>query len=264
MISKILTVSALTVVVTGRAEPFVISRDHKLFGSLLIAVNNKDEAEVLGIIDIANKVNEFSQGSVSIRNGQVFVGDEEVSQLIAERILELYNNGLDFEYMAKFLENLMQNPSFTSRQELYLFLENGDCPITDDGRFLAYKWVRDDYYDTHTGRFSLNKPGAVIKMERGKVDDRRENTCSYGLHVCTHAYTKFGERLMMVAVNPKDVVSVPSDYDNAKMRVSEYEVLFEVGGENDYVKMDGGIVSTQPREKNGRFSSIFGKKKSAA
>jgi len=240
MISKILTGSALTLVVTGRAEPFVISRDHKLFDDILVAANAKDEKTLLGLIDIASKVNTFSAGKVKIIDGEVYVGDEIVNSLIADRILELINMGQDFTFMAKFLENLMLNPSYQSRQELYLFLENGNMPITDDGRFLAFKWVRDDYRDCHSGTFD-NSVGKICKMERKKVDDNRQNTCSSGLHVCTHAYTQFGARLMMVAVNPKDVVSVPYDYDNAKMRVSEYEVLYEVNPD-EYTKFQNGFA----------------------
>lgn len=241
MISKILTGSALTLVVTGRAEPFVISRDHKLFDEILAAANARDEVMLLGLIDIANKVNTFSAGKVKIVDGEVYVGNEIVHNLVADRIMELIGMGQDFDFMAKFLENLMLNPSYQSRQELYLFLENGNMPITDDGRFLAFKWVQHNYRDVHSGTFD-NSVGKICKMDRQKVDDNRQNTCSAGLHVCTHAYTKFGERLMVVAVNPRDVVSVPYDYDNAKMRVSEYEVLYEVNP-SEYTKFQKGFAA---------------------
>jgi hypothetical protein len=132
-------------------------------------------------------------------------------------------------------------------------------PITEDGRFLAYKWVRSNYFDCHTGTFN-NSVGKVCKMPRNKVNDDRTQTCSDGLHVCTHAYTKFGERLMVVAVNPRDVVSVPNDYDNAKMRVCEYEVMYEVPADK-YEKFDAAMPvvsstngkSLPKRDSRGRF-----------
>lgn len=224
-LSKILTRDAVTVVVGGKS--FTMSRDHKLFDSLLLAISAKNVDEVQRIIDIASTVNKFSSGKVTVKDGVVYYDNEQVHNLVADRIIELMAMKLDFEFMAKFLENLMQNPSYQSRQELYLFLENGKMPITEDGRFMAFKWVRDDYKDCHTGTIP-NTVGSVIKMERGKVNDDRTKTCSYGLHVCTQNYTKFGTRLMVVAVNPKDVVSVPNDYNNAKMRVCEYEVIKEI------------------------------------
>lgn len=224
-ISKILTQSAITIVITGMS-PFTMSREHKMFDRLVTAVNDKDIKEVIKLIDISRTVKEFTNGMVTVKDGQVFLDGEVLHDVIAERILEMYNQDIDFTYMVKFLENLVQNPSQQSRNELYLFLENGNMPITEDGRFLAYKWVNNDYTDCHTGSFD-NSVGKVHKMERRDVDDDRRNTCSNGFHVCTHGYTKFGSRLMVVAVNPRDVVSVPIDYNNAKMRVSEYEVMYE-------------------------------------
>ncbi len=264
MIGKILTNSALTVMVTGRKAPFTISRDHKMFPEILKAVQAGDEKALLGLIDIASAVQKHTQGKVAVKNGQVYYNNEVIHNVVAERILSMVAEGIDFKFMAKFLENLMQNPSYSARQELYLFMENGNMPITDDGRFLAFKWVTDDYLDCHS-RTVDNHPGQKPKMDRGAVDDKRENTCSTGYHVCTHAYTKFGERLMIVAVNPRDVVSVPVDYNNAKMRCCEYEVLYEVSPD-EYQRMDGGIAEvsnsnhqgndnhlTQKRDRNGRF-----------
>lgn len=224
-ISKILTQSAITLVITGMS-PFTMSREHKCFDKLVDAVNKKDIDEVIKLIDISRTMQEFSTGRVTVKNGQVWFDGAVLHDIIADRILEMYNQDIDFTYMVKFLENLVENPSEQSRNELYLFLENGNMPITEDGRFLAYKWVTDNYKDCHTRKFD-NSVGKIHKMDRSKVDPVRENTCSYGFHVCTHGYTKFGDRLMVVAVNPRDVVSVPVDYNNAKMRVSEYEVMYE-------------------------------------
>jgi hypothetical protein len=65
-------------------------------------------------------------------------------------------------------------------------------------------------------------------MARNSVNDNPEETCSHGLHVCSEGYTKFGDRLMLVAVNPADVVSVPIDYNASKMRTCRYTVFQEI------------------------------------
>lgn len=239
-IKKILTGSALTVMTTEHPLPFSLAREHKFFDKLLEAIRNSDEAAINDIIDLASKVRTYSDGKVRVEDGVVYVGDEEVHNVLAERIVELMSQGIDYSFMARFLENLMQNPSYQSRQELYLFLENGNCPITDDGRFIAFKWVRDDYKDCHSGTFD-NSVGQIVKMERRDVDDNRSVTCSAGLHVCTENYTKFGSKLMLAAVNPRDVVSVPNDYNNAKMRVCEYEIVKEVSPD-DYKRMTEAMI----------------------
>jgi len=93
----------------------------------------------------------------------------------------------------------------------------------------VYKKVRDSWYDSHTGKTYLNKPGATISMPREKVDADRRNTCSRGLHVAAWDYAQGfrGTRLLLVKVNPRDVVAVPPDYNEQKMRVCKYLVLKE-------------------------------------
>ena len=229
MFAKIITQTGITVFVKG-IQPFTMARDHKLFPQLEAAVKSNDVDEVLDIISVANRVANYAKGNLTIIGGEIFYGDEVLHGVLVERILALMAEDEDADSLIKFLENLMENPSKQSREELYLFLEKSDLPITEDGRFIAYKWIRDDYTDCHTGKFD-NSVGKIVKMPRRDVNDDRQQTCSTGLHVCSKEYTKFGKRLMLVAVNPRDVVSVPYDYNNAKMRVCEYEVIQELPAE---------------------------------
>jgi len=48
---------------------------------------------------------------------------------------------------------------------------------------------------------------------------------------------------VLVKVNPKDVVSVPVDYNNTKMRVCRYEVI-SVFGSQDTPEPDHPVVAT--------------------
>jgi len=141
----------------------------------------------------------------------------------------MLNQDFPIEPMVKFMENLMENPSRTSVEELYGFLEVGGLPITSDGCFLAYKKVRADYTDCHTGKIS-NAVGEKPEMERNEVDDNRNKTCSEGLHFCSKGYLSHfgGERTMIVKINPRDVVSIPSDYNDTKGRACTYEVVDEI------------------------------------
>jgi hypothetical protein len=119
------------------------------------------------------------------------------------------------------------------------FLEYKELPITDDGCFLAYKGVSEHYYSIHgnpktvvvqgittTDGKIFNGVGSKIEVKRRNVDDNRNNHCSFGLHVGSLDYARsFGQRVVVVKVNPKDVVSVPTDYNCQKCRVSAYEVV---------------------------------------
>ena len=120
----------------------------------------------------------------------------------------------------------MKNPSQRAINELYGFLEHGNMPITADGCFIAYKSVRTDFKDVHTGTYD-NTPGNVHEMPYEHVDPNCEQHCSTGFHVGSYEYasTFGGGNLILVKVNPADAVSVPTDHDAQKLRVCRYEVI---------------------------------------
>ena len=130
----------------------------------------------------------------------------------------------------------MQNPSMQSQQELYDFLEHENLPITEDGCFLAYKAVNSDFKDKYRGTFD-NQVGQVCEMRRAKVDDNRGRGCSAGLHagalnyVAEYGSVDAGDNIVIVKINPEDVVSVPSDCNCEKLRTCKYEVVGLYQGE---------------------------------
>jgi hypothetical protein len=139
--------------------------------------------------------------------------------------------------------------------ELYDFLAVSNLPITSDGYFLAYKNVNDDYLDRHS-RTNRHHVGDVVQMERGMVNDQRDQTCSHGLHFCSLSYLRefwgFNGHTMILKINPAHVVSIPSDYKNAKGRTCEYEVVAEYGDHDkgDWTK-DSVVDVTNYHNKRG-------------
>lgn len=80
-----------------------------------------------------------------------------------------------------------------------------------------------------------NYVGAVVEMPRDRVDSNGAVECSVGLHVGTYGYasTFSGDHMLLVKVNPRDVVSVP-DYDFTKLRACRYMVIAsDVSGKLD-------------------------------
>lgn len=160
----------------------------------------------------------------------------ELHDAITKRVIKMTEQGFHPGPMLNFIENLYHNPSATAVGELFLFIEASELPITEDGSFIAYKIVRGDYMDIYSNTMS-NKVGETCAMLRNLVDDNRENTCSKGLHFCSKGYlssygssSRGNDRCMLVKINPADVVSIPSDYNNAKGRTWKYEVVGEVEG----------------------------------
>jgi hypothetical protein len=224
----------LTVILKNKAHQVI--PDHTNYKLILEALPKATEDELLELVDIEKAVATFSDGQVSVVNSKVMFEGEEVHGSISKRILEFMSKGLPFEPLVKFLENLMENPSMQSQQELYDFLEHENLPVTEDGCFLAYKAVRSDFKDKWKGTFD-NSVGQVCEMRRAKVDDNRKVGCSQGLHagalnyVANYGSVDAGDNIVIVKINPQDVVSVPSDCDCEKLRTCKYEVVGLYQGE---------------------------------
>jgi len=225
----------------------LVRREHVAFKKLMEFVNSGDEKSFLDLLNTENAaakiIGNVSKGSVEFKNGRLYKNGVELKDIsvLTERVLELFLNrldglvreGLNVSPLLNFVEKLLNNTSFRSIQEAYQFIERNNLPITEDGDFLAYKSVSSNYKDKYSGKFD-NKPGSVHEMARNMVDDDREKHCSYGFHVGAFEYAgpgghfnEDGDRVMIVKVNPADIVSVPSDYECQKCRVCRYSVVSE-------------------------------------
>lgn len=218
------------VVVVIDNKPHTISKTHITYQKVVDAIKASDWDTVKQIIDPVKVVINYGRGNVSVQGSELFWKGEKFNGALAARMVSMLEEGFDISPMVAFMDNLMDNPSKRAVDELYGFLEKNNLPITPDGHFLAYKRVRDDFKDVHSGTM-LNAPGCVVEMPRNKVDDNKDNTCSAGLHFCSQEYLKSfgGARTVIVKINPRDVVSIPSDYNNSKGRACRYEVVSELG-----------------------------------
>lgn len=220
----------VTVVVSGK--PYTISRTHINYQKVVNAIKAGAWDTVMDIIDPKQVVLNYGLGNVSVQGETLFWKNEVLNTGLALRIIQMLQDEFPVEPMVNFMENLMSNPSKRAVTELYGFLEKNNLPITPDGHFLAFKKVRGDYLDVYSGKFD-NSVGKICEMERNQVDDDQNRTCSTGLHFCGMSYLSCfgGERTMIVKINPRDVVAIPTDYNDAKGRTCRYEVIGELGVE---------------------------------
>lgn len=209
-------------------KPITIDSSNRFYKEIADILDNEKDEDIKQYLNQEQRfVN--SLGEFEIQGHQLYYKDTPLAGYAANRVVELFYEGKPYNRIVNFLKNLLENPSNRVYRHLYEFLEIGKNPITEDGCFLAYKRIRADYMDIHSG-FISNRVGAIIKMTRQAVDDNPNNTCSHGLHVCSYEYLKHftGERLVVCKVNPRDVVSIPMDYNHTKMRVCRYEVIQEI------------------------------------
>jgi hypothetical protein len=218
------------VVVVIENKPHTVSKTHITYQKVIDAIKAGDWETVKDIIDPKKIVLNYGAGNVEIQGETLYWKGEVLNTGLAMRMIAMLQEGFPIEPMVNFMENLYKNPSKRAVTELYGFLEKNNLPITPDGHFLAYKKVRANFLDVHSGTMD-NSPGTIVEMERNKVDDNKDQTCSTGLHFCGMSYLSHfgGDRTVIVKINPADVVSIPSDYNEAKGRACRYEVIAEMG-----------------------------------
>jgi hypothetical protein len=237
----------------------VINSSHMNYSKIVECLNKEDYADLDSLINVTKTVKEKSCGKIQIKNGSIYYNDKELINPLSDRIIKMIKGNLPFKPMVKFLENLMENESIESIKELYLFMQKNNLPITEDGHLIAYRKVDDNYMSYHPnpdGSKNRNMIGDVVEKKRNEVDNDRNSTCSRGLHFCSIEYLPHYEgghgKVMIIKINPKNVVSIPVDYNNAKGRCCKYEVVGEYTGSNKEKKdyTEAPIVATNGQEKN--------------
>ena len=220
----------LTIVADGVQHTVLAS--NPMFASAVSAFQSKDWDALMLVIDPSRKFNNLyaKYEQIEVKDGSVFVSGDVVRSIVADRIINFLADGIDCLPIFKFITRLQLNPSKRAVDELYTFLEHKNLPYTETGTFLAYKAVRNDFTDKHSGKF-FNGVGEVLSMPRNKVDDDKNVGCSYGFHAGTLQYASNfaggSDRLVLVEIDPADVVSIPTDCEFQKLRTCRYKVVAE-------------------------------------
>ena len=229
-----------TVTVYINTKVYTADDSHPNFNRILKAIKKgKSDKKIAKLFNTTETVKNYYKGFIKIVDGVLTYKGEQLNNVLTDKILQMLREGFNIDPFIKFIENVKENPSYTAQKELYLYLEAGNLPITDDGMFLSYKSVNVDYKDYHSGTFD-NSIGSICEMPRSQVDDDRNITCSHGLHAAQLSYAKgfgSGGHLMVVKINPRDVVSIPKDYNNTKLRCCRYEVISEIARDDDPLEM---------------------------
>lgn len=237
---------AITVVEGG--EIFTVtSESPDDFAAALIGVqNNYSLAEIKGtssrgftrIVELDSRV-QFREGDSVL----LFDGVEQHS-LVAETVIRYYYEGRDYMPLIRFMERLATNVSDESREHLFKWSQSAGLKIAPDGHIIGYKGIQTDDLSVHSGGAYVdgewvegqipNRVGSVVTMPRDKVNPDPFQGCSYGLHVGSLSYaTGFGQKVVVVLVDPADVVAVPQN-EADKMRTCKYHIIGIYDTGDDY------------------------------
>lgn len=261
--SFLITDNGITLFVDG--QHYAVSQDHINYGKIRTKLTAKDFDGLVELLDVRASVRQFlsTDPEFALVNDLIQFQDRAFSGAVTDKVLSLIEAGNDTNALFNFLRLVRKNPSAVAQDELLLFCVANNFMIDENGHIVAYKSVNENYTAIHDSK-TFYKPAAfmtlternkfnflpddesgvttvvedgktVVEMERNAVDDRRENTCSFGLHFASYEYASTwagqdGKRLLVVAVSPADVVSIPNDYSNQKGRASKLTILSELPG----------------------------------
>lgn len=223
----------MTCVIDGVS--YTVDKHHVNHQKLRDAWNKNNADDFKRLVDVTTHLSQTvktrSAGKAELIGQEIYYNGKPLHNEMTRRMLQILREGEDIGYLLLFIEKLMQNPSKRAVEELYTFLSHKNLPITEEGDFLAYKCVRENYLDKHSGTYD-NSPGAVLEMSRNEVDDNCNNTCSYGFHAGSLEYSgpsgsfwSNTDKVIIVRINPADVASIPADHNAQKLRTAKYVVV---------------------------------------
>ncbi len=229
-----------TITIIWNGQSYTIKKGSPNYAAVKQNIKSGDTDSLSESLSVSRSFEKLSQGDVTVAGDKVLYKGQEIHNAAVTKLMDVINHHehgysdaldgcTDISSWMKFIDKLMQNPSYNSRNQLYKFLEHRNMPITPEGNVIGYKGVADDYKDIYSGKFD-NRIGCINEMERSNVDDSVDHGCSAGFHIGSHEYAdSWGAngRLMRVEFNPKDAVSVPHCSDYAKLRVCRYKVVGE-------------------------------------
>jgi len=240
------TLSENSLTIFWEGKPYTLRNDHPNFNLAKKAIFDARYDDLGDLLDITKSIENFVEGDIEVKDEVVYYKGHRLHGVVVDKLLEMLRSGMkDSAPLTNFITRLQANPSANSVNELYSFLSYKSLATTPEGRVLGYKGVQSDFWST-TGNADtivvqgetnerhqiLNEVGATIEVARRCVDDNKDNHCSFGLHVGSYDYADSwaGEsgRLLLVEFDPQDAVSVPTDCDFQKLRVSKYKVISDI------------------------------------
>lgn len=240
----IINENSLTIFWEGK--PYTLRKDHVNFNIAKTAILEARYDDLGDLLDIAKAVEDFVQGDVEVKDEVVYYKGHRLHGVVVDKLLEMLRAGMkDSAPLVNFITRLQNNPSANSVNELYSFMSYKSLPNTPEGKILGYKGVQSDFW-SNTGNADtivlqgqtnerhqiFNGVGETIEVARRCVDDNKDHHCSFGLHIGSYDYANnwAGEdgRLLIVEFDPEDAVSVPTDCDFQKLRVSKYRVVSDI------------------------------------
>lgn len=246
------------IVVLGPDSILQADSFHPHWTQIVDGVRDGDES-VYGLFDVRTGLAKRMQAlsdRVSYNGTDVLWDGDVVHTVLANQVLRALESGeADYKPLINFWEKLESNPNPHSKEQAYNWLATHDFKVANDGDVVAYKGVRrlagnlfsscaasrvhgvpSAYVDGQPVEplsVVTQAVGNVVTMPRNEVKHDPLQTCERGLHVGDWSYASgYGNAVLEVHINPRDIVSVPTDASARKVRVCRYMIVNVVTAEH--------------------------------
>jgi len=225
-----------------------------------------EKSEWIAIETLNNASKAVIEGTVEIKDDKIVAHTEDAKLTVelpkdnkfVKFVQLLKDRGVVdtcIEEITPFIKKLVENQFIDAVEEVYDFCKAGDFEITKDGNLIAYKKVRKDLGSVHDSGNTKHVIGEYTEVKN--FDTNRHAVCSAGLHFCSRGYLNSysGEQVIAVEIDPRDIVSIPTDYSFQKGRCRRYKTLGILG-------LDGKLNTTNfSAMTDGKVKVVKSKKK---
>jgi hypothetical protein len=245
MINYILNSTNGTLNVIVKGKPVTVSKatQEDKYNKVLELIKDNDEEAIIKLFDVVTQVSTklgvtiTKEGLVTYVNkeGQV----ESLPPSLNKTLIAMYEQDeSSITPLIKFWEKVRLNPSYRVNRCLFDFIEANNIVINENGNLIMYKIVKrtDDkevFLDLYTKKIE-QRFNIEVRVNKNQVDDNIDVTCSQGLHCCSWQYLPYygsavsgHDAILLCEVDPADIVAIPRDYNNSKIRTCAYTPLSE-------------------------------------
>ena len=235
--------STLTLVVDNTTVQF--KRDHPSFNEALELARAHKIAEAAAVFNVRNAAIDAFQKAITECGAEgvvhitgttpsyvtISLNNRPLPDSYGSYIESILRDGQDVTFFVKMLVLLAQNPVDAVKSSLGRWLAAKTVVLDQDGYIIGYKRVNNQLKSFYDGR-TPHQVGAETSLAWVDVDTNENNTCSRGLHFCSHEYLPHyhgGQgRILVLKISPADLAALPPDYGTSKGRCVRYTVTSEI------------------------------------
>jgi hypothetical protein len=249
-LAYMITNNRVSILLNGRWRSFHMKSQQGQDLVELLRAEPQDIERIGELADIITWIAKQTDGRVTVDEcDRLYLDNKPIDFGLSGRIASLVEQGLKFDALARFIENVAENPDPSVKEDLFRFMEKGSIPFDPDGYILVFKKVDPNYLSYASGSDTVRVTdaegvttemkgrvrypvGAVVEMDREQCDPNRARTCSRGLHGCSYEYLNYWYPRQGVVIigriHPKDVTAIPADHNDQKLRTCRMEIVGEI------------------------------------